>query len=200
MFMLLVLNKLIILGDMLEHGTFTITLQFVAMFPITILEIILIYKLNNPTKNKIAFWTTMLLLYGVLVFTVLISLEVKYLGNWQRCAFNELLFELTLSLFFMMRNIFLRHFVICYGLYLIVFLALIVIEGEKIFAYQALQIFLGQIMYFILLCIGIHHREMIQRKSINYERILTYEGRKTNDLISNLIPIHLLNVIISEKR
>ena len=55
-------------------------------------------------------------------------------------------------------------------------------------------------MYFVLLCIGIHHREMIQRKSINYERILTYEGRKTNDLISNLIPIHLLNVIISEKR
>jgi class 3 adenylate cyclase len=55
-------------------------------------------------------------------------------------------------------------------------------------------------MYFVLLCIGVHHREMIQRKVLNYERILNVETKKTNDLISNLIPYHLLNVIINEKR
>ena len=55
-------------------------------------------------------------------------------------------------------------------------------------------------MYFVLLCAGIHHREMIQRKSLNYERVLNVEIRKTNDLISNLIPFHLLNVIINEKK
>ena len=55
-------------------------------------------------------------------------------------------------------------------------------------------------MYFILLCAGVHHREMIQRKCINYERVLNVEIKKTNDLISNLIPFHLLNVIINEKR
>lgn len=55
-------------------------------------------------------------------------------------------------------------------------------------------------MYATLLCIGIHHREMIQRKSINYERILNVEIAKTNDLISKLVPHHMLNVIKSEKK
>jgi hypothetical protein len=46
-------------------------------------------------------------------------LEIKYIGiNWQRAAFNELLLEMTLSFFFFMRNIFLRHFVITYIFYL----------------------------------------------------------------------------------
>jgi hypothetical protein len=55
-------------------------------------------------------------------------------------------------------------------------------------------------MYFILLCVGIHHREMIQRKSLNYERVLNVETNKTNDLISNLIPPHQLQALISEQR
>jgi len=32
----------------------------------------------------------------------------------------------------------------------------------------------------MLLSVGIHHREMIQRKSVNYERILNVETNKTN--------------------
>ena len=55
-------------------------------------------------------------------------------------------------------------------------------------------------MYAILLIIGIHHREMIQRKSLNYERILNVEINKTNDLISKLVPFHILTVIKNEKR
>jgi len=55
-------------------------------------------------------------------------------------------------------------------------------------------------MYAILLAVGIHHREMIQRKSLNYERILNVEIKKTNDLISKLVPAHMLNVIKNEKR
>ena len=55
-------------------------------------------------------------------------------------------------------------------------------------------------MYFLLLCVGIHHREMIQRKSLNYERVLNVETTKTNDLISNLIPGHQLNALIAEQR
>ena len=38
--------------------------------------------------------------------------------------------------------------------------------------YQIFQFVMGQIMYVFLLVMGIHHREMIQRKSLNYERIL----------------------------
>lgn len=55
-------------------------------------------------------------------------------------------------------------------------------------------------MYAVLLAIGIHHREMIQRKSINYERILNVEINKTNDLIGKLLPHHMLNVVKQEKR
>lgn len=55
-------------------------------------------------------------------------------------------------------------------------------------------------MYSVLLAMGIHHREMIQRKSLNYERILDVEINKTNVLISKLVPFHILNVIKNEKR
>ena len=55
-------------------------------------------------------------------------------------------------------------------------------------------------MYAILLAVGIHHREMIQRKQLNYERILNVEINKTNELISKLVPFHILNVIKNEKR
>jgi hypothetical protein len=55
-------------------------------------------------------------------------------------------------------------------------------------------------MYAILLAVGIHHREMIQRKSLNYERILNVEINKTNELISRLVPYHQLNNIKNEKR
>jgi len=55
-------------------------------------------------------------------------------------------------------------------------------------------------MYSVLLAVGIHHREMIQRKSLNYERILNVEIEKTNNLISKLVPFHILGVIKNEKR
>jgi len=45
-----------------------------------------------------------------------------------------------------------------------------------------------------------HHREMIQRKHLNYERILEVETDKTNNLISELVPLHILSAIKSEKR
>jgi len=118
--LLMILNKVIILGDILEIGEFTVTPQFVAMFPILAVECMLIYKLNNPVKSQINFWTAVLSFYGVMVLILLISLEIKYIGiNWQRAAFNELLLEMTLSFFFFMRNIFLRHFVITYVIYIV---------------------------------------------------------------------------------
>lgn len=55
-------------------------------------------------------------------------------------------------------------------------------------------------MYSLLLAVGIHHREMIQRKSLNYERILQVEIEKTNQLISKLVPVHMVNVIKNEKK
>lgn len=55
-------------------------------------------------------------------------------------------------------------------------------------------------MYALLLAVGIHHREMILRKIRNYERILNVQISITNDLISKLVPHHILNVIKNEKR
>ena len=55
-------------------------------------------------------------------------------------------------------------------------------------------------MYSILLATGIHHREMIQRKQINYERVINIETEKTNQLISKLVPFHILNAIKNDER
>ena len=55
-------------------------------------------------------------------------------------------------------------------------------------------------MYAILLAVGIHHREMIQRKMLNYEKILNVEIGKTNDLISQLVPQHIISAVRNENR
>jgi len=55
-------------------------------------------------------------------------------------------------------------------------------------------------LYVVLLITGMHHREMIQRKHLNYERILEVETDKTNVLISELVPLHILSALKSEKR
>ena len=72
--LLLFLNKIIIIGDLLEIGEFKITSQFLGMFPIFALELTLIYKLNNPTRENVDFWTGMLAFYGVVVLFLLNSL------------------------------------------------------------------------------------------------------------------------------
>lgn len=102
-----------------------------------------------------------------------------------------------------MRNVLLRHFLATYIIYLLSWVSTIVlvyIVTSAKFEYQIAQFVLCQIMYVILLVIGIHHREMIQRKSLNYERILDVEINKTNDLISKLVPMHVLNIINTEEK
>jgi class 3 adenylate cyclase len=169
------------------------------MFPVLMIEIVLCYKLSNPRLEQIYFWTGCFHVYSLLVLGVLLSLQVKYLGKWTQAGFNELQIQLTITLIFFMRNILLRHFIITYTIYMVCWIVTVTFLSTK-FEYQIFQFIIGQIMYAILLCIGIHHREMIQRKSINYERILNVEINKTNELISKLLPHHMLNVIKSEKR
>jgi hypothetical protein len=138
LFMLLVLNKLIIIGDILEHGSIEFSIQFMSVFPIFILELLLLYKLNNPTREGVNFWTGVLGIYGVIVLVVLMSLEMKYLNNWSRAGFNELLFETTMSLLFFMRNIFLRQFILIYLAYFSVTIAFCSIWVDEVFQYQTL--------------------------------------------------------------
>jgi hypothetical protein len=196
---LILLNKIVIFGDILQDGEFEATVQFYCMFFIFAFELVLIYKLNNPTLQHVHFWTYLLLIYGIVVLGILLSYQVKYLGTWTVAGFNELQIQLTLSLIFMMRNVLLRHFIITYTVYLVTWLAVVTLYAQR-FEYQILQFILGQIMYAILLAVGIHHREMIQRKSLNYERILNVEIDKTNAMISKLVPFHFLSVIKNEKR
>ena len=73
LFLLLILNKVVILGDTLNEGEFSTSIQFYFMFPIFLFEIILIYKLNNPSIEYVHFWTYMLLVYGICVLIVLLS-------------------------------------------------------------------------------------------------------------------------------
>lgn len=60
----------------------------------------------------------------------------------------------------MMRNVLLRHYIITYTVYMFAWI-LVVIMMAKQFEYQIIQFILGQVMYSLLLAVGIHHREMI---------------------------------------
>ena len=88
--LLILLNKIVIFGDILQDGIFEDTAQFYIMWPIFFFELVLIYKLNNPTQEYIHFWTYMLLIYGIMVLFVLLSYQNKYLGKWTIAGFNEL--------------------------------------------------------------------------------------------------------------
>ena len=59
-----------------------------------------------------------------------------------------------------MRNVMLRHFLTTYLVYMISWFIIIGFIAEE-FEYQILQFIIGQIMYALLLAVGIHHREMI---------------------------------------
>jgi len=54
----------------------------------------------------------------------------------------------------------LRHYIITYTVYMFTWFVVVILLAEK-FEYQIIQFILGQIMYSILLAVGIHHREMI---------------------------------------
>ena len=87
---LILLNKIVIFGDILQDGEFSTTAQFYLMFPIFAFELVLIYKLNNPTLEHVHFWSYLLLIYGIIVLGILLSYQVKYLGFWTIAGFNEL--------------------------------------------------------------------------------------------------------------
>lgn len=169
------------------------------MFFIFAFELVLIYKMNNPTIEYIHFWTYMLLIYGIVVLIVLLSYQAKYLGKWTITGYNELQIELTMSLIFMMRNVLLKHYILTYTVYMLTWFIAVIVLAES-FDYHIIQFFLGQVMYSMLLAVGIHHREMIQRKSLNYERVLTVETERIHSLISKLVPFHMVQVISASKR
>lgn len=140
--LLILLNKIVIFGDILQDGVFESTTQFYMMWAIFAYELILIYKLNNPTYEYIHFWTYMLLIYGIIVLIVLLSYQAKYLGKWTIAGFNELQIQLTLSLIFMMRNVLLRHFIITYTVYMLTWFVVLIVLTKK-FEYQVIQFILG---------------------------------------------------------
>jgi hypothetical protein len=90
MILLMVVNKVIVLGDQLQDGEFSVTPQFILMFPVFIWEVILVSKFANPRLDKIYFWTLVFHMYGICVLGILLSLQVKYLGKWTQAGFNEL--------------------------------------------------------------------------------------------------------------
>jgi hypothetical protein len=60
----------------------------------------------------------------------------------------------------MMRNVLLRHFIITYTIYMLAWIFVVTLQSTD-FSYQIIQFIIGQIMYAVLLAVGIHHREMI---------------------------------------
>ena len=88
--LLIILNKIIVVGDQLLDGEFSATPQFILMFPIFALELVLCYRLSNPIIDQIFLWTGILHVYALIVLGVLLSLQLKYLGKWTQAGFNEL--------------------------------------------------------------------------------------------------------------
>jgi len=74
----------------LLDGEFSATPQFILMFPIFGVELLLCVKLGNPKFDQIYFWTGALHIYSLAVLGILLSLQVKYLGKWTQAGFNEL--------------------------------------------------------------------------------------------------------------
>lgn len=129
--MLILLNKIVIFGDILQDGIFEDSVQFYVMFFIFAFELILIYKMNNPTIEYIHFWTYMLLIYGIVVLIVLLSYQAKYLGKWTITGYNELQIELTMSLIFMMRNVLLKHYILTYTVYMLTWFIAVIVLAES---------------------------------------------------------------------
>ena len=129
--LLIILNKIIVLGDQLLDGEFSATPQFILMFPIFALELVLCYRLSNPNFEYIFLWTGILHIYALIVLGVLLSLQVTYLGNWTQAGFNELQIQLTITLLFYMRNVFLRHFIITYVLYMSSWIVTVTLLSHK---------------------------------------------------------------------
>jgi len=129
--LLILLNKIVIFGDILQDGIFEDSVQFYVMFFIFAFELILIYKMNNPTIEYIHFWTYMLLIYGIVVLIVLLSYQAKYLGKWTITGYNELQIELTMSLIFMMRNVLLKHYILTYTVYMLTWFIAVIVLAES---------------------------------------------------------------------
>jgi|TARA_B110001450_G_C17603900_1_gene474208 hypothetical protein len=101
------------------------------MFAIFAFELVLIYKMKNPTAEYIHFWTYMLLIYGIVVLIVLLSYQAKYLGKWTITGYNELQIELTMSLIFMMRNVLLKHYILTYTVYMLTWFIAVIVLAES---------------------------------------------------------------------
>ena len=112
------------------------------MFFIFALELLLIYKLNNPQLEQIYFWTYILLVYSIMVLGIQLSFQVKYLGLWYVAGVNELQIQLTLSLIFMMRNVLLRHFLWTYLIYLVTWIGVVSFTADE-FEFEIVQFIIG---------------------------------------------------------
>ena len=104
-----------------------------------------------------------------------------------------------------MKIVMIRHIIVAYLAYFVCEIVMIGLHARVVFSgegqqYQIYYFILDQVMYVILLCAAIHYREMNQRKAMNYDRVLNVEINKTNNLISKLVPYHMLENIKDEKR
>ena len=63
----------------------------------------------------------------------------------------------------MIRSILLRHFIIIYGVYFLVLIVVYLIyqDNSQVKFYKKIQEILSQVLYVVLLTVGMHHREMI---------------------------------------
>ena len=195
---LALLNKVTIFANSYYDEVWSNSVVLILLLCFVVFELLLLTKYNNFTIDTIDYWRYVMHLYFLLTMGTLLHYQMIVADDWHLVNISELKIQLTIALFSMIRTIFLRDRLIVF----VIFMAaeLIVFVSVQMNFFKFMQLKLGHFLYFVIIAISVHHREMIIRKSLNYERILNVEIAKTNDLISKLVPFHMSAVIKSEKK
>lgn len=138
--------------------------------------------------------------YCFLACALSISFKPKYIHSTDiKGAIILLMLYISLSVTFMFRVILMRYFILISVIYMatLAILSLTILDEFQI---ELAGMVLDHFVFLILLTVGIHYREMVMRKSLNYDRVITVEMDKTNSLISKLVPLHMVSVIKNEKK
>ena len=146
--------------------------------PMTILELILFFRLKNPRIEKVYLWNNLLMFYCITGMLYMTSFDLDFdEASLDATILNVDRVEVALSLVFMSRIILFRQFLLITPIYVI---GLIIRYGiYTSFDYDYLRLFaLSLITHTFLalqLFVSVYHRELKSRKLRNYERILTIE-------------------------
>lgn len=172
---------------------------FYLMLGLLAIELMLLLKASRLTLESVRAWSFGVLFYVLSILVIVYALLVYNRSSREQVIYNDLQIQTAVGILFMMRSVRFKHFLATYCLFFVGRIAAVIVLASSISVFLV-EILSGQVLYATMLALGVHHRETIQRKQLNYERVLDMEIEKTHELISKLVPLHMVTVIQNEKR